>query len=183
MLFRSAEECCGIEDHICAIKQLSEKYSWIDVDRVGMWGASGGGYATARALLAFPEFYKVGVSLCGNHDQARYHAHWGERWIGEYTKEKYEKQANHTLANNLEGKLFLIHGDMDDNVHPGATIKLMDALIEANKDFDSLIYPNSAHAVARFKYVMRKKWDYFVEHLLGETPPKNFDIAPKKETN
>ena len=87
-IYEKAEECCGIEDHICAIKQLSEKYSWIDVDRVGMWGASGGGYATARALLAFPEFYKVGVSLCGNHDQARHHAHWGERWIGEYTKEK-----------------------------------------------------------------------------------------------
>lgn len=179
-IYEKAEECCGIADHVCAIQQLAAQNPWMDIDRVGMWGASGGGYATARALLEFPEFYKVGVSLCGNHDQARYHAHWGERWIGQYSPEKYEKQANHTLAANLEGKLLLIHGDMDDNVHPGATIKLIDALIEANKDFDSLIYPNSAHAVARFSYVMRKKWDYFVTHLLGAVPPKNFDIKPKK---
>ena len=180
-IYEKAEECCGITDHICAIKQLAAQYPWMDIDKVGIWGASGGGYATARALLEFPDFYKVGVSLCGDHDQSRYHAHWGERWIGQYSPEKYEKQANHTLAKNLEGKLLLIHGDMDDNVHPGATTKLIAALIEENKDFDSLIYPNSAHPVAKFPYVMRKKWDYFVTHLLGETPPKNFDIKPKKQ--
>lgn len=121
-----------------------EQFPWIDTDRVGIWGASGGGYATARALLEFGDFYKVGVSMCGNHDQAIYHAHWGERWIGPYSEEKYYRQANHHFAKNLRGKLFLIHGDMDDNVHPAATLKLMAALIEANKDFDSLIFPNSA---------------------------------------
>ena len=116
--------------------------------------------------------------MCGNHDQAIYHAHWGERWIGPYSEEKYYRQANHHFAKNLRGKLFLIHGDMDDNVHPAATLKLMAALIEANKDFDSLIFPNSAHGVSRFHYVIRKKWDYFVTHLLGEQPPKEFVIQP-----
>ena len=77
--------------------------------------------------------------------------------------------------------MFLIHGDMDDNVHPAATIKLIAALIAENKDFDSLIFPNSAHTVARFPYVIRKKWDYFVRHLLGQQPPEGFDLTPPKE--
>lgn len=177
-IYEKAEECCGLADHVAAIRQLGEQFPWIDTDRVGIWGASGGGYATARALLEFGDFYKVGVSMCGNHDQAIYHAHWGERWIGPYSEEKYYRQANHHFAKNLRGKLFLIHGDMDDNVHPAATLKLMAALIEANKDFDSLIFPNSAHGVSRFHYVIRKKWDYFVTHLLGEQPPKEFVIQP-----
>ncbi|MBP1581856.1 MAG: prolyl oligopeptidase family serine peptidase [Oscillospiraceae bacterium] len=182
-IYEKAEECCGITDHVLAIKQLGERFSWIDTDRVGIWGASGGGYATARALLEFGDFYKVGVSLCGNHDQAIYHAHWGERWIGEYSEEKYHNQANHNFAKNLSGKLLIVHGDMDDNVHPAASIKLISALIEANKDFDSLIYPNSTHAVARFKYVMKRKWDYFVEHLMGCEPVRDFDILPAEEKN
>lgn len=179
--YGKAEECCGLEEHVLAVKQLAERYPWIDATRVGMWGASGGGYATARALLAYPDFYSVGVSMCGNHDQARYHAHWGERWIGKYSKEAYQDQANYRLADKLKGHLFLIHGDMDDNVHPGATIKLIDALIEANKDFDFLLYPNSAHGVARFQYVIRKMWDYFVKNLAGEIPPENFRIRPEKK--
>jgi len=182
-IYGKHEEACGIEDHVCAIRQLAEQHSWIDADRVGIWGASGGGYATARALLQFPEFYKVGVSLCGNHDQTKYHAHWGERWIGPYSEEAYAAQANRNLAGNLEGHLLLIHGDMDDNVHPSATIQLAGALIEANKDFDMLIYPNSAHGVGQFPYVVRRRWDYFVRHLLGETPPKNFTVREvKKDT-
>lgn len=181
VIYEKAEECCGLTDHVEAIRQLGERFSWIDTEHVGIWGASGGGYATARALLQFGDFYKVGVSMCGNHDQAIYHAHWGERWMGPYSEEKYYNQANHHFAKNLKGKLFLIHGDMDDNVHPAATIKLIAALIEENKDFDSLIFPNSAHAVARFPYVIRKKWDYFVRHLLGQQPPEGFDLTPPKE--
>lgn len=180
-IYQKAEECCGLSDHVAAIRQLGERYSWIDTERVGIWGASGGGYAAARALLEFGDFYKVGVSLCGNHDQAIYHAHWGERWIGEYSEEKYYNQANDNFAKNLQGKLFIIHGDMDDNVHPAASIKLISALIEANKDFDSLIFPNSAHGVARFPYVIRKKWDYFVRHLLGQSPVEGFHLLPAKD--
>lgn len=181
MTYGKAEECCGLEDHVHAIRQLAGQYSWIDADRVGIWGASGGGYATARGLLAFPDFYKVGVSLCGNHDQAKYHAHWGERWIGPYSEESYHDQANRNFADRLEGHLLLVHGDMDDNVHPSATMDLAKALIDANKDFDMLIYSNSAHGVGMFPYVVRRRWDYFVRHLLGQEPPKNFLIREKKE--
>lgn len=108
-------------------------------------GASGGGYAARLALLEFGDFYKVGVSMCGNH-QTIYHAHWGQRGIGRYSDERYDSQANHHFARNLKGTLLLIHGDMDDNVHPAATMKLIAALVEANKDFDSRIFPNSAMA-------------------------------------
>lgn len=179
--YGKAEECCGIEDHVCAIQQLAQRFPWIDDQRVGIWGASGGGYATARALLAFPEFFKVGVSLCGNHDQAKYHAHWGDRWIGPYSEDAYHNQANRNFAENLEGHLLLIHGDMDDNVHPSATLQLAGALIKASKDFDMLIYPNSNHGVELYPYVVRRRWDYFVSHLLGETPPKNYRLKKDEE--
>jgi len=178
-IYMHAEECCGIEDRVLAIKQLAEQNPWIDIDRVGIWGASGGGYGSTRAILQFNDFYKVAFSLCGDHDQAKYHAHWGERWCGEYSAEAYKDQANQNFAERLKGHLFLIHGDMDDNVHPSATMAVASALIEANKDFDLLIYPNSAHAVGRFPYVVRKRWDYFVKHLMGENPPKEFQLKAK----
>ena len=177
--YGKAEECCGLEEHILAVRQLAQRFPWIDADRVGIWGASGGGYATARALLQYPDFYRVGVSLCGNHDQARYHAHWGERWIGPYSEERYREQATWRLAENLKGHLLLIHGDLDDNVHPGATMALVKALMDADKDFDFLLYPNSQHGVGQFPYVVRRRWDYFVRHLAGQTPPE-FHIRPEK---
>lgn len=179
-VYGNAEECCGLQEHVLAIQQLAQRHPWIDVDRVGVWGASGGGYGTVRALLEFPEVFKVGVSLCGNHDQAKYHAHWGERWLGEYSEELYESQANHSRADQLQGQLLLVHGDMDGNVHPSSTMKLVEALIAANKDFDLLLYPNAAHGVGRLPYVIRRKWDYFVKHLLGLEPPRNFLIREKQ---
>lgn len=178
--YGKAEECCGLKEHMLAIQQLAQRYEWVDASRVGIWGASGGGYAAARALLEYPDFFSVGVSLCGNHDQARYHAHWGERWIGPYSEKRYENQANYRLAGNLKGHLLLIHGDMDDNVHPGATMKLVQALIEADKYFDFLLYPNSQHGVSMFPYVVRRRWDYFVRYLLGETPPE-FHLRKEEE--
>ena len=117
---------------------------------MGVWGSSGGGYAAVRALLQFPDFYKVGVSLCGNHDQARYYAHWGDRWIGPYSEEAYFDQANHRFADRLQGKLLLVHGDMDDNVHTSATLRLAGAFARANRDVDLLIYPNSGHGVDQY---------------------------------
>ncbi|MGI6628582.1 MAG: DPP IV N-terminal domain-containing protein [Bacillota bacterium] len=180
-VYGKPEECCGLQEHVLAIKQLAEQYPWIDADRVGIWGFSGGGYAAARALLEFPEFFKVGVSCAGNHDQAKYHAHWAERWIGKYSDERYKGQANHSLADRLQGHLLLIHGDMDDNVHPSGSMKLIEALIEANRDFDFLLFPNSAHGVIRFPYVVRRKWDYFVRHLMGLEPPHNFVIRQPED--
>ena len=176
MTYGKPEECCGLADHVCAIQQLAGRFPWIDAGRVGVWGSSGGGYAAVRALLQFPDFYKVGVSLCGNHDQARYYAHWGDRWIGPYSEEAYFDQANHRFADRLQGKLLLVHGDMDDNVHPSATLRLAGAFARANRDVDLLIYPNSGHGVDQYPYVVRRRWDFFVRHLLGQEPPANFDL-------
>ncbi|MGG4498779.1 DPP IV N-terminal domain-containing protein [Brevibacillus reuszeri] len=176
MAYGKPEECCGIEDHVCALRQLAEQYSWVDLDRVGIWGSSGGGYATVRAMLQFPDFFKVGVSLCGDHDQAKYHTHWGDRWVGPYSEVAYHNQANRNFARNLEGRLLLIHGDMDDNVHPSATIQLAAALIHEDKDFDMLLYPNGSHFLDQYPYVTRRRWDFFVRHLLREEPPRNFSM-------
>ncbi|MCG9971709.1 S9 family peptidase [Christiangramia crocea] len=175
-----------LEDQISGIKQLAEKYPYLDLDHVGIWGHSGGGFATAAAMFKYPEFYKVGISESGNHDNRNYEDDWGERYIGLLTKDaegisNYEKQANQNLAENLEGKLLLAHGAMDDNVPPYNTYLVVDALIKANKDFDLIIFPHARHGYGDdYYYMMRRRWDYFVEHLMGATPPSNFEIDPSK---
>jgi len=144
---------------------------------VGIYGHSGGGYASARAILQYPDFFKVAVSSAGNHDQRGYVTDWGEKYLGLVEKDNYLSQSNSTLAGNLKGKLFLVCGDMDDNVHPALTMQLVQALIRANKDFDFLMLPNSNHSFAPNKeYFIRKRWDYFVRHLLGAEPPKDYKI-------
>ena len=174
-------ECCGLTDHVTAIRQLAERYSWIDADRVGIWGFSGGGYAAARAMLQFPDFYKVGVSVCGCHDPGIQRSDYSQRWMGQYDAEKYESQSNAALAKQLSGKLLLMQGDMDVNVHMAHTLRLISALIQENKDFDLLIYPNGGHILAFKPYSIRRRWDYFVQHLLGETPPKEINMNLKME--
>ena len=171
VVYQNAGDCCGLEDHICAIRQLAAEHSWIDMGRVGIWGFSGGGYAAARALLRFPEVYKAGVAICGNHDLRAYRADYVERWMGPYDAERYLAQANFPLAAQLEGKLLLIHGDMDVNVPVSSTLALAKALADADKDFELLILPNAGHVLAFDPYVVRRRWDFFVRHLLGETPP------------
>ncbi|MFM9905121.1 MAG: DPP IV N-terminal domain-containing protein [Pyrinomonadaceae bacterium] len=171
-----------LEDQIGGIKQLAAKYPYIDIDRVGIWGHSGGGFATAAAMFRFPDFFKVGISESGNHDNRNYEDDWGERYIGLLAGDNYEKQANQTYAKNLKGHLLLAHGTMDDNVPPGNTLLVVDALIKANKDFDLLLIPNARHGYggASF-YMMRRRWDYFVRHLLGAEPPKEFEIKTKAD--
>ena len=166
----------GFEDHIYAFRQLADRYPYMDLSRVGIYGGSAGGYAAAHAILAHPEFYKVAVAWAGNHDHRTDKASWIERYMGLPVGPHYEEQANPTLARNLRGKLLLMHGDMDENVPPAATLQLVDALVKANKDFDFLILPNGVHASGFHPYVTRKRWDYFVEHLLGATPPKEYSI-------
>lgn len=169
---------CGIPDHVTAIKQLAEKNSFIDIEKVGITGYSGGGYAAVRAMLTYPDFYKVGVSAAGNHDIRCYPANYGEKYNSLDTS-TYPHQSNATLAEKLEGKLLLVHGEMDDNVHPCATLQLVDALIANNKDFDMIIMPNQNHSSTfDHPYYIRRNWDYFVQYLLGETPPKNYLISP-----
>ncbi|WPZ00037.1 S9 family peptidase [Christiangramia sp. OXR-203] len=174
-----------LEDQISGLKQLAEKYPYMDLDRVGIWGHSGGGFATAAALFNYPEFYKVGISESGNHDNRNYEDDWGERYIGLLRKDEdgssnYAKQANQNMAENLEGKLLLAHGAMDDNVPPYNTYLVVDALIEANKDFDLIIFPHARHGFGKDSYyMMRRRWDYFVEHLMNATPPQNYELGPK----
>lgn len=171
-----------LEDQMSGLRQLSERHPFLDLDRVGMWGHSGGGYATAAALFRYPEFYKVGISESGNHDNRNYEDDWGERYIGLLVKDEeggdnYRAQANQNYADNLQGKLLLAHGGMDDNVPPYNTYLVVDALIKANKDFDLIIFPNARHGFGEdTSYMMRRRWDYFVKHLMGAEPPKEFEI-------
>jgi dipeptidyl-peptidase 4 len=171
-----------LEDQIAGIQQLAKIHSYMDLDRVGVWGHSGGGFATAAAMFRYPDFYKVGISESGNHDNRNYEDDWGERYIGllEKTtngKTNYEVQANQLYAANLKGKLLLAHGGMDDNVPPYNTYLVADALIKANKDFDLVIFPNARHGYGTDSYyMMRRRWDYFVKNLMGAEPPKEFKI-------
>ena len=183
----------GLPDNITAIEQLSKKYKAMDLSRVGIWGHSGGGFASTAALLRYPDFYDVAVSSSGNHDNRNYEADWGEKWHGlltpldlnssdgksdfDSTKTNYDIQANQLLVENLKGKLLIAHGMLDDNVPPSNTMIVVDALIKANKDFDLLLFPNKRHGYGDLSnYMMRRKWDFFVKHLKGLNPPKNFSF-------
>jgi dipeptidyl-peptidase-4 len=168
----------GLPDHIAALRQLAQRYPYLDLDRVGVYGHSAGGYSSCQAIFAHPDFYKVAVSSAGNHDHRLDKASWIERYMGLPVAEHYCQQANQSLAHNLRGKLLLIHGEMDENVHPSSTLVVVDALIRANKDFDLLILPNRYHACGDDPYFIRKRWDYFVRHLAGLEPPREYQIAP-----
>lgn len=169
----------GIPDHIAVIKQLAARYPEIDLDRVGIFGHSGGGFASTDAILSFPEFFKVAVSSAGNHDQRSYDFTWGEKYQGLMRKfsdstDSFDSQSNWRKARNLRGKLMLAYGTLDDNVHPVATQLVIDELIKANKDFDLLVLPNRNHGFAAEPYMVRRTWDYFVRNLLGATPPDGY---------
>jgi dipeptidyl-peptidase 4 len=172
----------GGEDHIAVFKQMAAKYPYMDLSRAGVWGHSAGGYDSTHAILTHPGFYKVAVSSAGCHDNRMDKSTWNEQWMGWPIDKHYEEQSNYTLAPNLEGRLFLAHGDVDENVPLPATIKLVDALVKANKDFDFLIMPNRAHGFGNDPYFVRRRWDYFVRHLLGVEPPANFKIGTTQIT-
>ena len=169
-------EAGGLPDHITGLQQLAARYPYFDLSRVGIYGHSGGGYATVRALLAYPDFYKVGVSSAGAHDNRGYVIFWGEKYQGLLVGDNYQAQDNRTLVANLSGKLLLVWGELDDNVHPALTIRLIDELIKCNKDFDLLVMPNRHHGYVADPYYIRKRWDYFVQHLMGKTPPTGYQI-------
>jgi len=164
----------GLRDHVGAIAQLAERHPWIDVDRVGIVGHSGGGYAAVRALVEHPDVYALGISTVGNHDNRRYHAGWGERYIGlvEEAPEAWERQSNVPLARRLRGRLLLGLAELDANVHPSATHALVAALVAADRDHDVVLVPGGDHWCAGdTPYFVRRMWDYVVTHLLGERPP------------
>ena len=171
-----------LEDHVSAIEQLADRHSYIDIDRVGIFGWSGGGYASTHAMLMYPDFFKVAVSGAGNHDQRTYIPVWGESYVGPDNGENFEAASNPYMANKLKGKLYLVHGLLDDNVHPANTMQVVQALINANKDFDMLPLPNSNHGPGdATAYFVRRQWDYFVTHLLDAIPPEGYEIElPKR---
>jgi dipeptidyl aminopeptidase/acylaminoacyl peptidase len=177
-----------LPDQVAGMKELASRYRWIDIDRAGIYGHSGGGFATADAMFRFPDFFKVGIAESGNHDNRVYEDDWGERYQGLLVRgpngtDNYTAEANQPLAKNLKGKLLLAHGTMDDNVPPNNTLLLVQSLIEANKDFDLLMLPNQAHGYGSMSsYMTRRRWDYFVKNLLGAEPPKEYEIGGAKRT-
>jgi dipeptidyl-peptidase-4 len=174
-----------LPDQVAGMKELGKKYPWIDMDRVGIYGHSGGGFATAGAMFRYPDFFKVGISEAGNHDNREYEDDWAERYVGLLEKKSdgtsnYDDQANQNHAKNLKGHLLLAHGTMDNNVPPYNTLLVVDALIKANKDFDLLLLPNRNHGFGNEPYMVRRRWDYFVRWLQGAEPPKEYELKPPR---
>lgn len=171
-----------LPDQIAGMKQLADRYSWIDLDRAGVYGVSHGGYAAARAMLTYPDFFKVGVSMCGCHDFASYQDEYTEKFFGRLVRNNdgtsnYDAQTNLGLAHNLRGRLLLAHGTLDENVPFYQTLLLAQELIAANKDFDLLLLPNATHAISDGdpgRYLVRRHWNYFIRHLLGAVPVEEY---------
>lgn len=165
-----------LPDQVSAIRQLSQSFP-MDTTKVGIWGHSGGGFATADAMFTYPDFFKVGISESGNHDNRGYEDDWGERYDGLMQNSDYAHHANQLYAKNLKGKLLLVTGNMDNNVPPYNTYLVVKALEDANKDFDLLIFPNAHHGYGQYYYyMMRRRWDYFVQNLLEKKHPKEFSL-------
>jgi len=167
----------GLADKKAAIEQLAKRHSFIDINRVGIWGHSGGGFMSAAAILVYPDFFKVAWSESGNHENNIYNNTWSEKHHGLKEIEKdgevsfeYDIETNSQLAKNLKGHLMLITGDIDNNVHPANTYRLADALIKANKRFDMFVLPGVRHSYQPVAaYVNWLRGDYFARHLLGST--------------
>lgn len=168
-------------DHVTMIEQMAKKYPYMDINRVGIYGTSAGGYGSAHATLMYPDFYKVCVSISGDHDARLDKAWWNELYQGYPVGKDYTQQSNVTNAYRLKGHLLLMHGDVDPNVNPVETMRFVNALIKANKNFDMLFVPNMFHGEGGNLYLLRRQWDYFVQNLLGVTPPANFEIKEAKQ--
>jgi len=176
-----------LPDQVAGIRQLAVRYPYLDTTRVGIWGHSGGGFATAAAMFRYPDFFKVGISESGNHDNRNYEDDWGERYIGLLEKDaagsdNYAPQANQLYAKNLKGKLMVAHGMMDNNVPPYNTLLVIEALTLANKDYDLVVFPKAVHGYGPYApYMMRRRWDYFVQHLMGAGTPKEYPLKEVKD--
>ena len=175
-----------LPDQVAGMKQLAARYPWIDLERAGIYGHSGGGYATADAMFRYPDFFKVGISEAGNHDNREYEDDWGEKWQGLLERKaggatNYDSQANQLVAKNLKGRLLLAHGTMDNNVPPYNTLLVVNELIKANKDFDLILLPNRGHGFGNEPYMVRRRWDYFVRYLMGAEPPSGYELHAPAE--
>ncbi len=178
----------GLEDQKHAIQQLGARYSWIDLNRVGIHGHSGGGFMSTAAMLKYPDFFKAAVSCAGNHDNSIYNRWWSEQHHGITEKVEagdttfvYSIETNPEIASNLKGHLMLVHGDIDNNVHPANTIRVVNALIRANKRFDMLILPGQRHGFGDMnEYFFWRMADYYCEWLMGSSKRDEVNI---KEMN
>jgi dipeptidyl aminopeptidase/acylaminoacyl peptidase len=169
----------GIPDRIVWMKEAAKKYSYMDIDRVGVYGTSAGAQSAMAAVLHYPDFYKVAVSACGCHDNRMDKIWWNELWMGWPIGPQYAAQSNVTNAHKLKGKLLLMVGELDQNVDPSSTMQVVNALIQAKKDFDLLVTPGAGHSNGG-EYGERRRRDYFVRHLLGVEPP-NWNQQPQEE--
>ena len=179
----------ALEDDKYGLEQLADRYNFINLDKVGIYGHSGGGFMSTAAILSYPDFYDVAVSSAGNHDNNIYNQYWSESHNGIEEIKKILKKSdttdvktdsvkvsfkskvpkNQDLAKNLKGHLLLVHGDVDNNVHPANTIRLADALIKSNKRFDFMVFPGKRHGYGNYQsYFERMMMLYFSEHLLGD---------------
>lgn len=172
----------GFPDRILWHKAVATKYPYYDISLMGIYGNSAGGQNALGGLLFHPEFYKVGVSSCGCHDNRMDKMWWNEQWMGWPLGPEYAASSNVDNAYRLQGKLLLIVGEMDTNVDPASTMQVVDALIKADKTFDLLVIPGGSHGMGG-TYGTRKLYDFFVHHLLGIDPPHwNAIEADKKKT-
>lgn len=174
----------NIDDHIAAIRQLAQTTGSIDLERVGIMGHSGGAFAAAKAILRHHEFFSVAVCSSGNYDYRGYNFHWGEKYMGPLEvhangETNYDALDCTRDAGNLKGKLLLGYGDMDDNVHCFQSIRFIASLIEANKDFEQVVLPNSNHeSIMTHPYWLRRVMDFLTRNLVGAVPPKEIDLCP-----
>jgi dienelactone hydrolase len=169
----------GFPDRILWHKAVAAKYPYYDITRVGIYGTSAGGQNSLGGLLFHPEFYKVCVSACGCHDNRMDKIWWNEQWMGWPLGPEYAAASNVDNASKLQGKLLLILGEMDTNVDPASTMQVVNALIKADKQFDLLIIPGANHGSGG-AYGDKKRYDFFVHHLLGVEPP-DWNTMPKKQ--
>ncbi|MCO1658879.1 S9 family peptidase [Pseudonocardia humida] len=161
-----------LADHVAALRRLAETRPWMDLDRVGAFGHSGGGFATVRAMLDFPDVYKAGVALSGSHDARFFNPGFVESYDGADNPEAWARASNVDIADRLAGRLLLVHGEMDDQVHPAHTLRLADRLVAAGKDFELLIVPGAEHVfIDHLHHVRKCAWDFLVRELMGTQPP------------
>ncbi len=168
----------ALPDHISWLKAAAQKYSYIDIDRVGIYGCSAGGQESTNAVLLYPDFYKAAYSACGCHDNRMDKIWWNELWMGYPVDESYKESSNVENAHLLKRPLMLVVGEMDDNVDPASTMQVVNALIKANKDFELVVIPGAHHTMGE-DFGEHKRYDFFVRHLLNVNPPKWEEIKTK----
>ncbi len=182
----------GLADKKHVAEELSALYPFIDISKVGIYGHSGGGFMAAAAMMVYPDFYKVGISSSGNHDNRIYNRWWGEREQGieTYINSKgdtsfvYTVETNQDIAKNLKGHLLLTTGDIDNNVNPAMTYRLINALIHTHKRFDFLLLPGQKHGYGDMnEYFFWKMADYFSYYLMGDHTPRPVNILEMNINN